>query len=107
MSGEDHAHKIPSRQKTNSNSGAFIEMAVAEKSTSISSRAHLPTATKRQNENLARRIETLFVKSHEIWEIYGVDVAVILRKNSQYSTYRSIDEPRWSHRSHPGKASTG
>jgi hypothetical protein len=22
-------------------------------------------------------------------------VAVILRKNSQYSTYRSIDDPRW------------
>jgi hypothetical protein len=86
MSGKDLAHKIPSQQKTNADSQAFIEMAVAEKSTSKSSRVRLPAATKRQNENLARRIETLFVKSHEIWEIYGVNVAVILRKNSQYST---------------------
>jgi hypothetical protein len=69
-------------------------MDVKEKSASkISGRARL--IAKRQNTNLRRRIETLFIKSYEIWETYGTDVAVVLRKNGRYSTYRSIDELAW------------
>ena len=51
--------------------------------------------TKRRNESLRRRVETLLIKAHEIWDIYGVDVAMILKNNSQYHTYRSIDKPTW------------
>ncbi|KIM93301.1 hypothetical protein OIDMADRAFT_35952 [Oidiodendron maius Zn] len=58
-------------------------MAITLKSTLKSSRAN----TKRQKQNPARRIETLFVRSHEIWESYGVDVAVIVMKGGRYSTY--------------------
>ena len=50
---------------------------------------------KRRNENLRRRIETLLIKAHEIWEEYGVDVAMVLKNNSQYYTYRSTDRPTW------------
>lgn len=50
---------------------------------------------KRRNENLRRRIETLLIKAHEIWDIYGVDVAMVLKNNSQYYTYRSTDRPTW------------
>ncbi len=52
-------------------------------------------AAKRRNENLRRRIETLLIKAHEIWDDYGVDVAMVLKNNSQYYTYRSIDKPTW------------
>jgi hypothetical protein len=52
-------------------------------------------AAKRRNENLRRRIETLFIRSHELGKTYGVDVAVVLRKNSQYYTFRSLDQPAW------------
>ena len=48
-------------------------------------------AAKRRNENLGRKIETLFIKSREVWKIYGMDVAVVLRQNNQYFTFRSID----------------
>ena len=50
---------------------------------------------KRQNESLRRRIETLLIKAHEIWDIYGVDVAMVLKNNSQYYTYRSVDKSTW------------
>jgi hypothetical protein len=41
-----------------------------------------------------RRIQTLLVKAHELWDDYGVDVAVVLRK-SRYCTYRSTSNPAW------------
>ena len=55
--------------------------------------------------------ETVFVKSHEIWELYGVDVAVIVVKNGRYSTYRSMDKLGWPPSmadivGHRGKANT-
>ena len=52
-------------------------------------------AAKRRNENLGRRIETLLIKAHELWDIFGVDVAVILKNNTRYCTYRSTDKPTW------------
>jgi hypothetical protein len=52
-------------------------------------------AVKRRNENLRRRIKTLFIRSHELGKANGVDVAVVLRKNNQYYTFRSIDQPAW------------
>jgi hypothetical protein len=50
-------------------------------------------AAKRRNENLRRRIETLFNKAYKIWRDYSVNVAMILKKNSQYYTYRFTDRP--------------
>ena len=52
-------------------------------------------AAKRRNENLRRRIVTLLTKAHELWDGYGVDVAVILKNNTRYYTYRSTDSPTW------------
>jgi hypothetical protein len=71
-----------------------IEITVSEDNSSrMPRKVHL--TTKRRNESLKRRIETLLIKAHEIWDIYGVDVAMILKNNSQYYTYRSIDKPTW------------
>ena len=72
----------------------FAEIAVSEDNSSRMPREARLT-TKRRNESLRRRIETLLIKAHEIWDIYGVDVAMILKNNSQYYTYRSIDRPTW------------
>lgn len=55
----------------------------------------LRLAVKRQNENQRRRIETLFIGSYELGKIDGIDVAVFLRKNDQYYTFVSIDQPTW------------
>jgi hypothetical protein len=41
---------------------------------------------KRRNGNLRRRIATLLIKAHEI-EGYGVDIAIILKRKNQYTTY--------------------
>ena len=52
-------------------------------------------AARRRNENTRRRIETLFTKAHELWGDYGVDIAVILKNNTRYYTYRSTDSLTW------------
>jgi hypothetical protein len=46
-------------------------------------------------ENLRRRKETLFKKVYELGKYDGVDVALILRQNGRYFTYRSIDLESW------------
>ncbi len=51
--------------------------------------------SKRRSENLKRRKETLIKKVYELGKDYGVDVALILRQNSRYFTYRSIDLESW------------
>jgi hypothetical protein len=79
----------PKAATANSNSHTFIQMAVTGKSTLKSGGA----STKRQNENLTRRVETLFVSSHEIWERHVVDVAVIVMKGGRYFTYST--RPSW------------
>jgi hypothetical protein len=45
----------------------------------------------RKGENLRQRKETLFKKVYKLGKYDGVDVALILRQNSQYFTYRSIN----------------
>jgi len=45
-------------------------------------------AAKRRNGNSRRRIETLLIKAREI-EGYGVDIAIILKRNNKYTTYGS------------------
>jgi len=50
---------------------------------------------KHQNKNLIRRIETLLVKTHDIWKDFGVGVAITIKNNNQYYTYRSTDRPAW------------
>jgi len=69
-------------------------MPVLEDRTSkIPSKAGL-VATRR-NERLGRRIKTLFMKSHELWELFGVDVAVVFKTKSLYYTYKSIENSTW------------
>jgi hypothetical protein len=46
---------------------------------------------KRKTNNLARRKKTLLKKVYELGKYYDVDVALIIRQNGQYITYRSID----------------
>jgi hypothetical protein len=35
-------------------------------------------------ENQGRRIGTLFIKAHELWDIFGVNVALILKNNTRH-----------------------
>jgi SRF-type transcription factor (DNA-binding and dimerisation domain) len=49
----------------------------------------------RKGENLRRRKETLFKKVYKVGKYDGVDVALILRQNGRYFTYRSIDLESW------------
>jgi hypothetical protein len=49
----------------------------------------------RKAENLRGRKETLLKKVYELGKEYGVDVALILRQNGRYFTYRSIDLESW------------
>jgi hypothetical protein len=49
----------------------------------------------RKAENLRRRKETLFKKVYELGKYDGVDIALILRQNGRFFTYRSIDLESW------------
>jgi SRF-type transcription factor (DNA-binding and dimerisation domain) len=49
----------------------------------------------RKGENLRRRKETLFKKVYEVGKYNKVDVALILRQNGRYFTYRSINLKFW------------
>ncbi|KAH9204388.1 hypothetical protein DL95DRAFT_418292 [Leptodontidium sp. 2 PMI_412] len=44
---------------------------------------------KRENENINRRKETLVTKAFELGEFEGIEVALLICKNGQYTTYRS------------------
>jgi hypothetical protein len=46
-------------------------------------------------ENLRRRKETLFKKVYELGKYTSVDVALIIRQNGRFFTYRSIDHESW------------
>jgi hypothetical protein len=52
-------------------------------------------AARRRHQNKRRRIETLVIKAHELWNDYGVAVAIILNDNIRYWTYRSKNDPTW------------
>ena len=51
--------------------------------------------SKRKQENLRRRINTLLKKVHELGGRCDVDVALIIRRNGRFITYRSIDLESW------------
>ncbi|KAH8759534.1 hypothetical protein F5882DRAFT_417086, partial [Hyaloscypha sp. PMI_1271] len=51
--------------------------------------------TKRKNEGINRRKDTLIKKAYELGEFDGIDVALIICKYSQYTTYRSRDYASW------------
>jgi hypothetical protein len=47
----------------------------------------------RLNGSLNRKIETPITERDELWDLHGVDVAIVLKNKSQYYTYRSMDIP--------------
>jgi len=49
----------------------------------------------RSSENLSRRELTLFQKGYELAEFRGVQVAIIVFKKGQYSTFSSIQDGSW------------
>ena len=51
--------------------------------------------SKRRSENLGRRKKTVIKKAYELGKYDGVDVALIIRQNGQFFTYRSIDHESW------------
>jgi hypothetical protein len=46
---------------------------------------------KKITDNLGWRKKTLLRKVYELGKYYDVDVALIIRQNGQFTTYRSID----------------
>ena len=44
---------------------------------------------------MRRRKETLFKKAYELGKHDGVDVALILRQNGRFFTYKSVDHETW------------
>jgi len=51
--------------------------------------------SKRRSENLGRRKKTVLKKVYELGEYDGVDVALIIRQNGRFFTYRSINHESW------------
>jgi SRF-type transcription factor (DNA-binding and dimerisation domain) len=51
---------------------------------------------KRRTDNVGRRKKTLLKKAHKLGKYDGVDVAVIIRQNGKFFTYRSVDHKSWS-----------
>jgi len=50
---------------------------------------------RRKAENLGRRKKTVLKKVYELGEYDGVDIALIIRQNGRFFTYRSIDHESW------------
>jgi len=50
---------------------------------------------KRENEGINRRKDILIKKVYELGEFDGIDVALIICKHGQYTTYRSRDHKTW------------
>ncbi len=50
---------------------------------------------KRENEGINRRKDTLVKKAFELGELDGIDVALIVCKYGQYTTYRSRGYVSW------------
>ena len=51
--------------------------------------------SKRRSENLGRRKKTVLKKIYELGKYDGIDVALIIRQNDRFFTYRSIDHKSW------------
>jgi hypothetical protein len=50
---------------------------------------------KRHNENLKRRIDTLFINAYKLWDDFGIDIGIFLKNQSQYYSFRTIDKPNF------------
>jgi hypothetical protein len=50
---------------------------------------------KNKREQLRRGKKTLFKKAHRLSKAYDIDIAIIMHKNGQYFTYRSVDRESW------------
>jgi hypothetical protein len=50
---------------------------------------------KNKREQLRRGKKTLFKKAHKLAKVYDIDIAIIMHKNGQYFTYRSMDQESW------------
>jgi hypothetical protein len=50
---------------------------------------------KRKNEGIKRRKDTLIKKAYELGGFDGIEVALIICKYGQYTTYRSRDHASW------------
>jgi hypothetical protein len=50
---------------------------------------------KRKMEKLRRRKRCVVKKAYELGELCDIDIAVIIRKNGRYYTYRSVDDDSW------------
>jgi hypothetical protein len=51
--------------------------------------------SKRRIENLGRRKKTVLKKVYELGEYDGIEVALIIRQNGRFFTYRSVDQESW------------
>ena len=45
---------------------------------------------------LRRGKKSLIKRAHKFEKVHGVDIAIIMCKNGQYDTYRSMDQESWS-----------
>ena len=44
---------------------------------------------------LRRGKKSLIKRVYKFEQVYGVDIAIIMCKNGQYDTYRSMDQESW------------
>lgn len=52
--------------------------------------------TKKRSEMMQKRKHGLFKNASELGKLCDADVAVIVRKNGRFYTFRSTDEKSWS-----------
>ena len=52
-------------------------------------------ATKAKTQQFARRRPSLIKKADQLARLCNADVALIIRRNGRYYTYRSIDHEQW------------
>jgi SRF-type transcription factor (DNA-binding and dimerisation domain) len=53
------------------------------------------SSQKGRSNNIGRRKKTILKKIYELGTYDGVDVALIIRQNGRFLTYRSIDHKSW------------
>lgn len=51
--------------------------------------------TKARNQRFNRRKFNLVKKADQLARLCGIDLALIIRKNGRYYTYRSLDNDQW------------
>ena len=48
-----------------------------------------------KREQLRKGKKTLFKKAHKLATVHKIDIAIIMRQNDRYYTYRSMDQESW------------